>query len=1084
MAQFQRNISERDFEQAISTLKKGMYLLKYGRWGKPKFCPFRLSNDEKSLIWYADKAEKQLRLSQVSKIESGQRTAIFQRSPQPDKEQQSFSLIYNNRSLDLICKNRDEAELWFTALRVLISEGYQRYPNCFTRQLSTAKTGKSFFREVVYPAINSLEDFNAIGGVFIWGEGAGNGLLGGSHKTQTTVTRIDALSPKALKSTVLLDARNISCGNKHAVLVTKQGQIFSWGEGTGGRLGHGVEADVSQPRLIGALSGSSIGLVACGEFHTCAVTLSGDLYTWGDGSHNLGLLGHGTEVSKWIPRKLRGDMQGMRVSHLSCGAWHTAVVTSTGKLFTFGDGTFGALGHGDRNNTSLPREVEALRGLRTLRASCGVWHTAAVAEVLSELSGEFSSGKLFTWGDGEKGQLGHGDKEPRLVPSLVALSDTTSFSQVACGHSITVALTDTGKVYSMGNDGHGSLGSSGSSKLPTCVKGNIKNSRIEEIACGSYHIAVRCSDAKIYTWGKGENGQLGHGDKEDRNSPTVVEALKNKQVMRVVCGSNFTAAICFHDWALGADHFSCSGCRTPFSFIRKRHNCYNCGLVFCRLCSSKKSLKASLAPKKNKPSRVCDDCFTNLNRKWSLDQLLNSPRIQGKSYIRMARSCKYGRRLFKSQYDASGLLGSSVRSSTSCLRRVSRGSSPASRKSSPVFSSTRDSIHIDLANPELLLEDPKHTIESLTQEISLLRTQVEDLTSKSQFLEAKLENTSRQLKEATHTASVEAEKNNASKELIRSLTEQKVGNSWSDMCRVVVEEHPNNQLHQATEREFHSPNSHSCSYSRVVPSSECEALSHAQHLGYDRLVHMHVMGFPTSEALILLGLPYKTILLALGRGKQQCQSVKTNGASAPQPWFTSPFTATLDCIVNGGLNEGGSRVSWLADKCVDIVQIKLDGKTFKKPRRPYEKERLDAQLRLVGRVWALMQEGALESSGEALLRRMNRYGLLDESQNKLDYVLPLTVENFLERRLQTLVFKSGMAKSIHHARVLIRQRHIRVGRQVVNIPSFMVRVDSQKHIDFSLTSPFGGGRPGRVKRRNQRAAAKKAAGGDGDEEDE
>ncbi|KZV32923.1 pentatricopeptide repeat-containing protein mitochondrial [Dorcoceras hygrometricum] len=114
--------------------------------------------------------------------------------------------------------------------------------------------------------------------------------------------------------------------------------------------------------------------------------------------------------------------------------------------------------------------------------------------------------------------------------------------------------------------------------------------------------------------------------------------------------------------------------------------------------------------------------------------------------------------------------------------------------------------------------------------------------------------------------------------------------------------------------------------------------------------------------------------------------------------------------------------------------------------------------------------------GDALLRRMNRYGLLDESQNKLDYVLALTVENFLERRLQTLVFKAGMAKSIHHARVLIRQRHLRVGRQVVNVPSFMVRVDSQKHIDFSLTSPFGGGRPGRVKRKNQKAAAKKASG--------
>ena len=48
----------------------------------------------------------------------------------------------------------------------------------------------------------------------------------------------------------------------------------------------------------------------------------------------------------------------------------------------------------------------------------------------------------------------------------------------------------------------------------------------------------------------------------------------------------------------------------------------------------------------------------------------------------------------------------------------------------------------------------------------------------------------------------------------------------------------------------------------------------------------------------------------------------------------------------------------------------------------------------------------------------------------------------------------------------------------------MVRVDSQKHIDFSLNSPFDGGRPGRVKRRNQKTAAKKAAGGDGGDEDE
>lgn len=90
----------------------------------------------------------------------------------------------------------------------------------------------------------------------------------------------------------------------------------------------------------------------------------------------------------------------------------------------------------------------------------------------------------------------------------------------------------------------------------------------------------------------------------------------------------------------------------------------------------------------------------------------------------------------------------------------------------------------------------------------------------------------------------------------------------------------------------------------------------------------------------------------------------------------------------------------------------------------------------------------------------------------------------MERRLQTQVFKSGLAKSIHHARVLIYQRHIRVGKQIVNVPSFIVRLDSQKHIDFALTSPYGGGRPGRVKRKRAKAAEGGAGGDGGDDEEE
>ncbi|ORM40740.1 FACT complex subunit SPT16 [Babesia sp. Xinjiang] len=115
-------------------------------------------------------------------------------------------------------------------------------------------------------------------------------------------------------------------------------------------------------------------------------------------------------------------------------------------------------------------------------------------------------------------------------------------------------------------------------------------------------------------------------------------------------------------------------------------------------------------------------------------------------------------------------------------------------------------------------------------------------------------------------------------------------------------------------------------------------------------------------------------------------------------------------------------------------------------------------------VWRLV----LTKLRDALLRRMVRYGLMGENERKLDFVLGLTLNKMMERRLQTKVFKLGLAKSIHHARCMIRQRHIRVGKQIVDIPSFMVRVDSEKHIDFALTSPFGGGRPGRVHRKSLR----------------
>ncbi|XP_026658246.2 PH, RCC1 and FYVE domains-containing protein 1-like isoform X2 [Phoenix dactylifera] len=919
---------ERDIEQAITALKKGAYLLKYGRRGKPKFCPFRLSNDESILIWFSGKEEKRLKLSHVSRIMPGQRTAVFQRYPRPEKECQSFSLIYNDRSLDLICKDKDEAEVWFAGLKTLISQSHHQKwrtesrsdgvssgtnsPRTYTHRSSPLsspfgssdsiqkdgsetlrlrspyesppKNGleKTFsdgllyavppkvffpsdsasgsvhsvssgcsdnanghtrgitmdaFRVSLSSAVSSSsqgsghDDGDALGDVFIWGEGTGDGILGGGgHRVGTcSGIKIDSLVPKAIESAVILDVQNISCGGRHAALVTKQGEIYTWGEESGGRLGHGVDSDVAQPKLVDALVNMNIELVACGECHTCAVTLSGDLYTWGDGTFNFGLLGHGNEVSHWVPKRVNGPLEGIHVSAISCGPWHTAVVTSSGKLFTFGDGTFGVLGHGDRKSVSVPREVESLKGLRTVRAACGVWHTAAVVEVMAgnSSSSNCSSGKLFTWGDGDKGRLGHGDKEPRLVPTCVAALVEPNFCQVACGHSLTVALTTSGHVYTMGSTVYGQLGNpQADGKLPVRVERKLLKNFVEEISCGAYHVAVLTSRTEVYTWGKGANGRLGHGDIDDKNTPTLVEALKDKQVRSVVCGTNFTAAICIHKWVSGVDQSMCSGCRLPFNFKRKRHNCYNCALVFCHSCSSKKSLRASMAPNPNKPYRVCDSCFNKLSKALETDSSSHSAAtkkgsiIQGFSemiekedkldprpHVHISRLSsiesfkqtegRSSKRNKKFEFNSSRVspipngsshwgalnisrslnpvFGTSKKffsASVPGSRIVSRATSPVSRRPSPPRSTTPTPTLGGLTSPKVVVDEAKRTHDNLSQEVARLRAQVENLIHKAQLQEVELERTTKQLKEAIAIAGEETAKCKAAKEVIKSLTAQ------------------------------------------------------------------------------------------------------------------------------------------------------------------------------------------------------------------------------------------------------------------------------------------------------------------------
>jgi len=167
--------------------------------------------------------------------------------------------------------------------------------------------------------------------------------------------------------------------------------------------------------------------------------------------------------------------------------------------------------------------------------------------------------------------------------------------------------------------------------------------------------------------------------------------------------------------------------------------------------------------------------------------------------------------------------------------------------------------------------------------------------------------------------------------------------------------------------------------------------------------------------------------------------------------------------------------------------------------RPYEKERIHNELKVVGEfglknkreLWRVhytlskIRKAARELltlpeddikrkfEGAALLRRLTRLGVLNQDQQKLDYVLSLTAEDLLNRRLQTQVYKAQLAKSLHQARTLINHRHIALNGQLVDQPGLLVWSESEKNISYAPSSIMTTEKPGRKRRlriKNQKKA--------------
>ncbi|XP_049844846.1 E3 ubiquitin-protein ligase HERC2 [Schistocerca gregaria] len=362
--------------------------------------------------------------------------------------------------------------------------------------------------------------------VYVWGlndKDQLGGLAGSKVKLPTFSEALSSLKPI-----------HIAGGSKSLFVVSLDGKLYACGEGTNGRLGLGHTGNVSSPRLVTGLSQYVIKKVAVhsGGKHAMALTLDGKVFSWGEGED--GKLGHGNKLTLDKPHLIK-RLKSKRIRDIACGSSHSAAITSSGELYTWGLGEYGRLGHGDNVTQLKPKVVSALLGHHIVQVACGSRDAQTLA-----LSDE---GLVFSWGDGDFGKLGRGGSEGCNVPRNIERLNNMGVIQIECGAQFSLALSKYGQVWTWGKGDYYRLGHAVEQHVrkPTLVEG-LRGKKIVHVAVGALHCLAVTDTGAVYAWGDNDHGQQGNGTTVVNRKPALVHGLEDIRINRVACGSSHSVA--------------------------------------------------------------------------------------------------------------------------------------------------------------------------------------------------------------------------------------------------------------------------------------------------------------------------------------------------------------------------------------------------------------------------------------------------------------------------------------------------------------------------------------------------------------
>jgi len=364
------------------------------------------------------------------------------------------------------------------------------------------------------------------GKAFAWGTN-GEGQLGNN------ATGTNGSTPGQVP--YLKGVRSVSAGCAHALALKTDGTVYAWGRNFNGQLGNGTTNRADVPIKVKI---SGVRAIAAGCTHSLALRNDGTVWAWG--YNYFGQLGNGESgdgTDKMLP--VRVANLDASVKGLAAGRNFSLALMLDGTVRSWGENSHGQLGLGYYGPTASERTPVAIpdfSGVRAIASDGEGKHSLAL----------LNDGTVKSWGLNDQGQLGQGSNIGQVSARPFAVRDLKNVRAIATGEVHSMAVLESGRVKSWGNNVYGQLGNGANgdgtgADTPVDVVGV---SEVRSVAGGRYNSLAVLESGKVRSWGNNYSGELGNGTSGPGTESDVPVAVKNlASVKGVAAGNGFALTV-------------------------------------------------------------------------------------------------------------------------------------------------------------------------------------------------------------------------------------------------------------------------------------------------------------------------------------------------------------------------------------------------------------------------------------------------------------------------------------------------------------------------------------------------------------